>query len=58
MYIHIGNPSCILGGTLGWGLLGRLLYKEGVGRFLEPNLDHCGTTNYDSRLTTTVNKTM
>ena len=46
MYIHIGNPSCVLGGdTLGWGLLGRLLYKEGVGRFLGPNFGQWSSAN-------------
>ena len=47
-----------VGGTPGVGVLGSLYIKKEVGLFLGPNLDHCETTNYDSRLTTTVNKTM
>ena len=59
MYIEYGTPSCVSGGYPGGGVCQVAFYiKEGVGLFLGPNLDHCGTTNYDSRLTTTVNKTM
>ena len=53
------EPTWISGGyTPGVGSARQSYIKKGVGLFLGPNSDHGGTTNYNSRLTTTVNKTM
>ena len=56
MYRGAMEPIWTSGGCPGGGCADWAVSRKQEGLSLGPNLDHCATTNYNPRLTTTTNK--